>query len=216
MQICGCGRHWIGEKKGGATIFFWAIPYFLEITNVGDAYLIFEKISILPKVCHKQAQQIENTFESVLAIQNTFLIFFLLGLFMQNTFVFCHMPNNCFTSVPYIPYCYANIIIVSNLYDDLHPHHPPPQPLPLLGPCWHRHHRCHCWCIVTTIATIATVAIAAPTATAAAISAATSTISAAIATAFWLIVVCPCAASALATVACPHRCHRWLLTPLPL
>ena len=40
-------------------------------------------------------------------------------------------------------------------------------------------------------AAIATVAIAAATATAAAISAVTSTISAAIATAFWLIVVCP-------------------------
>jgi hypothetical protein len=31
-----------------------------------------------------------------------------------------------------------------------------------------------------------------------------------------LIVVCPCAASASATVACPRRCRRWLSTPLPL
>jgi hypothetical protein len=31
-----------------------------------------------------------------------------------------------------------------------------------------------------------------------------------------LIVVCPCAASALATIACPRRCRRWLSTPLPL
>jgi len=43
---------------------------FLEIANVGEAYLIFEKISVLPKVYHnKQAQQNKNTFESVLAIQ---------------------------------------------------------------------------------------------------------------------------------------------------
>jgi hypothetical protein len=48
-----------------------------------------------------QAQQIENTFESVLAIQNTFesgllwqntFEIYLLGLFTQNTFVFCHTP----------------------------------------------------------------------------------------------------------------------------
>jgi hypothetical protein len=57
---------------------------------------------------------IQNTFESVLLWQNTFEIY-LLGLFTQNTFVFWHTPNNCFTSVPYVPYCYANIIIVSNL-----------------------------------------------------------------------------------------------------
>ncbi len=84
-----------------------------------------------------------------------------------------------------------------------------------MTPCWRRRHRCHD-CIV--VATIATVAIAAATATAAAISAATSTISAAIATAFWLIVVCPCAAYAMAsaTVACPRRYRRWLLTPLSL
>ena len=40
-------------------------------------------------------------------------------------------------------------------------------------------------------------------------------ISAAIATTFWLIVVCPCTASTLATVACTRRCHCWLRTPLP-
>ena len=88
-----------------------------------------------------------------------------------------------------------------------------PPPLPLSAPCWRRRHRCH-GCRV--VATIATVAIAAATVTAAAISAATSTVSTAIATTFWLIVVCPCAASALATAACPCRCRHWLPTPLPL
>ena len=29
---------------------FGTIPYFLEITDVGEAYLIFERISVLPKV----------------------------------------------------------------------------------------------------------------------------------------------------------------------
>ncbi len=28
-----------------------SIFYFLEIANVGEAYLIFERISVLPKVC---------------------------------------------------------------------------------------------------------------------------------------------------------------------
>jgi hypothetical protein len=46
-------RHWIGKKRGGNTEGaprkdFGAIPYFLEIANVGEAYLIFEKISVLP------------------------------------------------------------------------------------------------------------------------------------------------------------------------
>ena len=66
------------------------------------------------------------------------------------------------------------------------------------------HHRCH-GCHV--VAAISAVAIADATATDPNISAVTSTVSAAIATAFWLIVVCPCAASALATVACPHACR---------
>jgi len=33
---------------------------------------------------------------------------------------------------------------------------------------------------------------------------------------FWLIFVCPCAASASATIACPRACRCWLPTPLPL
>jgi hypothetical protein len=43
-------------EKGGAILRaqqkkdFGAIPYFLEITFVGDAHLIFEKIIVLPKV----------------------------------------------------------------------------------------------------------------------------------------------------------------------
>ena len=70
--------------------------------------------------------------------------------------------------------------------------------MPLSAPCWRRRHRCHGCRVVTAIATVA---IAAATATAVAVSAATITNSAAIATAFWLIVVCPYAASASATVA---------------
>ena len=52
----GPGRHTGLGKKRGAILRahqkkdFGAIPYFLEITNVGEAYLIFEKISRLPKV----------------------------------------------------------------------------------------------------------------------------------------------------------------------
>jgi len=41
-------RHWIGKIGGGNTEFaqkngFGVIPYFLEITDVGEAYLIFAK-----------------------------------------------------------------------------------------------------------------------------------------------------------------------------
>ncbi len=72
-----------------------------------------------------------------------------------------------------------------------------PSPLPLSALCWCRRHRCH-GC--RFVAAIAAVAIAAATDTAAAISAVTSTVSAAIATAFWLIGICLCAASASNTV----------------
>ena len=48
-------RHWIGKIGGGNTELaqkngFGVIPYFLEITNVEEAYLIFEIFSVLPKV----------------------------------------------------------------------------------------------------------------------------------------------------------------------
>jgi hypothetical protein len=55
------------EKKGREKYCalnngFGGIPYFLEITYVGEVYLIFEKISVLPKAkFNNQAQQIENT-----------------------------------------------------------------------------------------------------------------------------------------------------------
>jgi len=90
------------------------------------------------------------------------------------------------TSVPYIPYCYAQNIVSTKDMTSAHIGHP----------------LCHCLRHVGAAVTAA--------------MAAASTVSAAIATAFWLIVVCPCAASALATVACPHRCCHWLSTPLPL
>jgi hypothetical protein len=67
-----------------------------------------------------------------------------------------------------------------------------------------RHH-CHGCRVVATIATAAT---ATATAMAAAVSAAISTVFAGIATAFWLIVVCPCAASAFG--------HCCLPSSLPL
>jgi hypothetical protein len=46
------------EKKGGGNTF-GAITYFLEIADVGEAYLLFEIISVLPKV---YSTQIENTY----------------------------------------------------------------------------------------------------------------------------------------------------------
>ena len=97
-------------------------------------------------------------------------------------------------------------------------------PLSLLAPCWRHRHRCHgCHgCHGCRVA----VAIAAAAATSAAFSAAT--VSAAIATAFWLIAVCPCAASllppllpapAIAAVGCRRhhhcRCNRKPLPPAP-
>jgi hypothetical protein len=176
--------------------------------DVGEAYLIFEKISVLPKVFSTNSpnrlKTLPKCFGKTLSVLAEHLSV------LQNTLVFCHTPNNCYHICTY---CYANNRKYS-MKDDLHPQRPPPLPLSALSsplPC----HGCR---IAADIAAdIAAVAVAAATATAAAVSAAT-TVSAVIAAAFWLIVVCPRAASATATVACPRprRCRCWLRTPLPL
>jgi hypothetical protein len=55
LQFFALGN-WIGGGKGGGNTRahqkkdFGEIPYFLEITYVGEAYLIFEKSSVFPKV----------------------------------------------------------------------------------------------------------------------------------------------------------------------
>ena len=103
VPIQRSGRHWIEKKGGGNTLrvhnkkVVGTIPCFLEITDYEKAFLHVAFNSFSPKsVFNKQAQQIEHTFESVLAIhnnfesvllqQNTFEIY-LLGLFTQNTCV---------------------------------------------------------------------------------------------------------------------------------
>ena len=74
--------------------------------------------------------------------------------------------------------------------------------------CWCCRHCCHgCRVVVAIAAAIAAIATATATATAVAVSTAT-TVSPVIAAAFWLIVVCPRAASAAPTVGLPP--------PLPL
>ena len=121
--------------------------------------------------------------------------------------MFCHTPNNCYHICMYP----TVMQIIVSTKDNLRPHRPPY--LLLSAPCWRHRHLCH-GCHVDTA--IAAIAIAAASAMAAAISVVTRTVSAAIASTVWLIVVCPCAASDLATVACPRACRCWLPTPLPL
>ncbi len=50
MEDNGLGKKGGGNAEQTLKKGFGAIPYFLEIANVGEAYLIFEKISVLPKV----------------------------------------------------------------------------------------------------------------------------------------------------------------------
>jgi len=71
----------LGEKRGAILRAhqkkdFGAIPYFLEITNVGEAYLIFEKISRLPKVFSTNSP---NRLKTLSVFSKHFL-------FWQNTF----------------------------------------------------------------------------------------------------------------------------------
>ena len=65
----------------------------------------------------------------------------------QNTFVFCHMPDNCYHICTY-----CQQIIVSTMKDYLPPHRPPP--LTLSAPRWRHRHRCHGCRAVAHIATI--------------------------------------------------------------
>ena len=78
----------LGKKGGGNTECtlkncFGTIPYFLEIADVGEAYLLFEIISVLPKV---YSTQIENTYvlcKTKMRFGKTHMCFA-----NQNTFVF--------------------------------------------------------------------------------------------------------------------------------
>jgi hypothetical protein len=169
-------------------------------------------------VFEQHAQQIETllkviwqfkTLLKVFCFGKTLLKFIIWACSRKTLLCFGIHLTIFITSVPYVTYCYAQIIVSTK--DDLHPHRPPP--LPLSAPCWRRRHRCHGRRIV---AAIAAVTISAATAMAAAVSAATRTNSAAIAIAFWLIDVCPFAASASATVACARTCRCCLPTPLAL
>ena len=101
------GRHWIGKKGGGNTERalkngFGVIPYFLEIADVGEAYLIFEIISVLPKVHssnrpHRlKTQMCVAKQKCVLQNTNAFCQSKHICVLNQNTFVFCHTPDNCY------------------------------------------------------------------------------------------------------------------------
>ena len=151
-------------------------------------------------VFNKQAQQIENTkvFCKTLKCfaRNTVLPQTLLCLAIRLTIV--------------ITYLHTVMQIVRKMIS-AHISRP-------LCHCWRCRHRCHGCLIAAAIAAdiaAVTIAAATATATAAAVSTAT-TMSTVIAAAFWLIVVCPCAASATATIACPRPCCCWLPTQLSL
>ena len=121
----------------------------------------------------------------------------------------CHMPGNCYHICTY---CYANY-----KKDDLHPHRPPTSAAPsaTVGAAVTAAMAAALPPTLPQTLPPSPLLLAAATATAAAVSAAT-TVSAIIAAAFWLIVVCPRAASATATVACPCRCRCWLPAQLSL
>jgi len=197
---------------------FCAIPYFLEITDVGEAYLIFEIISVLLKVYstnrpHRlKTQMCFAKQKCVLQNTNVFCQSKHICVLNQNTFVFCHTPDNCYHICTY-----CQQIIVSTMKDYLPPHQSPP--LTLSAPRWRHCHRCH-GC--RTVAHIATITIAAATATAATVSPATSTVSASFATTFWLsaralpLLQQPLPTLALAAVGCRRNCQcRRCQTPLP-
>jgi hypothetical protein len=102
------------EKRGGNTEgapkkYFGTIPYFLFYHRLRESFSVCSvEIVSFQSVFRQQAQQIENTFESVLAIQNTFESV----LLRQNTFEIYLLGLFTITSVPYVPYyCYAQIIV---------------------------------------------------------------------------------------------------------
>ena len=132
----------------------------------------------------------------------------------QNTKVFCHKTLTCF--VIRLTIGITSVRTVMQIVRMMISAHIDPP----LCHCQRCHHRCHGCRIVADIAAdnaslAITTATATATATAAAVSAAT-TVSADIAAAFWLIVVYPRAASAIATVACPRHCRFWLPLQLSL
>ena len=108
-----CGQEDTGLGKKGWAILrvhkknnFGAIPYFLEITNVGEAYLIFERISVLPKVYStnrpnrlKTLLKVFWQFKTLLKVFlqfKTLLKFICLACLLKSLCVFCHTSNNCY------------------------------------------------------------------------------------------------------------------------
>ena len=116
------GRHWIGKKGGGNTEAqqkrCCTIPCFLEITDYEKAFLYVAFNSFSPKV-YSTNRPNRHTFENVLAIHNTFesvllwqniLQFICWACACSRKILVCFgiRPTIVITSVPYIPYCYAN------------------------------------------------------------------------------------------------------------
>ena len=129
-----------------------------------------------------------KTLLKVFCFGKTLLKFICWACSRKTLLCFAIHLNNCFTSVPYVPYCYAQIIVSTK--DDLCPHRPPP--LPLSAPCWCRRHHC-------------------PPPPPGPIRLLFLPLFG-----WLLIVVCPFTASASATVACARTCRCWLLMPLRL
>ncbi len=102
------GRHCIGGKKGGAILRAHQkkiLAIFLKSPMLEKPISFLRKLVSFQKCIRKTGPTDwkyfwkcfgnSNTFESVLPKLNTFEIY-LLALFTQNTFVFCHTPNNCY------------------------------------------------------------------------------------------------------------------------
>ena len=128
---------------------------FLEITIVGKPISFLREFVSFPKWIHQTGPADWKHFWKCFGNSKHFWKCFgnsNVGPVYANHFVCIVIRLTIvITSVPYIPCCYAQIIIVS-INDDLRPHWPPPLLPPSLLPwmphCCHHHqcHHCHCRC----------------------------------------------------------------------
>jgi len=104
------GKKGGGNTEGAKKKYFGAIPYFLEIANVGEAYLICERISVLPKVF--SANISPNRLKTLPVFSKSVFAKHFSKVF-QKCFVakhFCVLPYAYqLISHLYVPYCYIII-----------------------------------------------------------------------------------------------------------
>ena len=117
MNPMSAGRHWIGEKMGGATIFFGQFHIFLKSPMLKTPISFLRKLVSFRKCVTNKPNRLKTllkvfwqfkTLFEVFCETKHFEVYLSVGLFTQNTLCFAISLTIVITSLPCIPYWYEN------------------------------------------------------------------------------------------------------------